>query len=258
MSTSWRDWSPDADVLAGLKQGCLIGLAAAALLVPPLGAATGRVRIPETAALMVAIAPPHQPRQADFGAIVPTADARYLADWIADARDNRGRPFTLLDKRDARIYVFDAEARLVGSSPVLLGAAPGDESVAGIGQRPINEVRPEERTTPAGRFVSEPGRNAGGEDVVWVDYGAAVSMHRVRPVDPKERRLERLASPDPAERRISYGCINVPVAFFDAVVAPVMAADRAVVYVLPERQTLQQAFASSYAVVPGTTLARDN
>ena len=95
---------------------------------------------------------------------------------------------------------------------------------------------------------SSPGRNASGEDVVWVDYADAVSMHRVRPVDPKERRLERLASPDPAQRRISYGCINVPVAFFDAVVHPTLAAGRGVVYVLPERKSIQETFASSYAV----------
>ena len=119
--------------------------------------------------------------------------------------------------------------------------------MAGIGQRPISQVRPEERTTPAGRFISAPGRNASGENVVWVDYDNAVSMHRVRPVDPKERRLERLASPDPAQRRISYGCINVPVAFFDSVVQPVLASGRAVVYVLPETRPLQQTFAA-YAV----------
>ena len=32
------------------------------------------------------------------------------------------------------------------------------------------KIRPHERTTPAGRFASEPGRNTGGEDIVWVDY----------------------------------------------------------------------------------------
>jgi hypothetical protein len=52
-------------------------------------------------------------------------------------------------------------------------------------------------------------------------------MHRVRLVDPKERRLERLASADPADRRISYGCINVPVAFFDTVVWPLLRSTRA-------------------------------
>ena len=129
---------------------------------------------------------------------------------------------------------------------MLLGAAPGDDSVAGIGTRPMAQVRPEEKTTPAGRFVAEAGRNASGEDVVWVDYADAVSMHRVRLVDPKERRLERLASPDPAERRISYGCINVPVAFFESVVWPLLRATRAVVYVLPETRDVGEVFAGAY------------
>jgi hypothetical protein len=73
-------------------------------------------------------------------------------------------------------------------------------------------------------------------------------MHRVRLVDPKERRLERLASPDPAERRISYGCINVPVAFFDAVVWPLLGSTRAVVYVLPEVRDVHEIFAAAYPV----------
>ncbi len=129
---------------------------------------------------------------------------------------------------------------------MLLGAAPGDDSVEGIGTRPMAQVRPEEKTTPAGRFVAEAGRNASGEEVVWVDYGAAVSMHRVRLVDPKERRLERLASPDPAERRISYGCINVPVAFFESVVWPLLSTTRAVAYVLPETRGVGEVFAGAY------------
>ena len=144
--------------------------------------------------------------------------------------------FAILDKRAAKLYVFNADAHLVGASRVLLGAAPGDDSVAGIGQRPMDQVRPEEKTTPAGRFISHPGRNASGEEVIWVDYGAAVSMHRVRIVDPKERRLERLASDAAEDRRISYGCINIPVAFFDAVMKPMLGATPAVVYVLPERK----------------------
>ena len=78
--------------------------------------------------------------------------------------------------------------------------------------------------------------------MVWVDYDAAVSMHRVRPIDPKERRLERLASNDPAQRRISYGCINVPVAFFERVVHPSMGKGRGVVYVLPETRPVQAVF----------------
>jgi hypothetical protein len=245
----FSSWRLDRDLIVGLKQGCLIGVAAAVLILPPAGSATSRLTAHRLAATQSSAAlPPHRPHAADLGEITPSDDAKYIANWVADSGDNTRLAFAILDKRDARVYVFDADARLIGASPVLLGVAPGDDSVAGIGQRPINEVRPEERTTPAGRFASSPGRNASGEDVVWVDYADAVSMHRVRPVDPKERRLERLASPDPAQRRISYGCINVPVAFFNAVVHPTLAAGSGVVYVLPERKSIQETFASSYAV----------
>jgi hypothetical protein len=179
---------------------------------------------------------------ADFGDAPASADARAVADWVARTRDGGGAPFLLIDKKLARLHVFDAAARLVATSPVLLGEALGDHSVPGIGQRPTALVRPEERTTPAGRFVGERGRNARGEDVVWVDYDAAVSIHRVIHANVGERRLERLASPSPDDNRISYGCVNVPTAFYDAQILPVFAQRTAMVYVLPDLGSVQQVF----------------
>lgn len=167
-----------------------------------------------------------------------------MADWVAHTHDNGDAEFMIVDKRNARVYVFDAKAKLRGASPVLLGAAKGDDSVPGIGTRPISQVRPEERTTPAGRFVAERGRNLNGEDVVWVDYDAAVSMHRVRTTNPVERRLQRLATPSINDNRISYGCINVPVSFYESHVKPTVANQRVIVYVLPEVKSMQQVFGS--------------
>lgn len=229
-----------ADLWAGLRQGMLLGAAVAVLTLPPVGLATA----PSRFALQIPAARPAAPRMADFAGHLASADARRVADWVARSQDNHRLPFVILDKRDARVFVFDAGAHLIDSSPVLLGAATGDDSVVGIGRRPIAQVRPDERTTPAGRFVSQAGRNASGEEVVWVDYDASVSMHRVRPIDPRERRLERLASRDPAQRRISYGCINLPVEFFDGVVWPVLGTRRGVVYVLPETRSVDETFAS--------------
>src|SRR5262245_49039881 len=83
----------------------------------------------------------HQPRFAHFGAEPVSADARHVADWVADSGDSAG-PFVIVDKKFARLYVFDADARLRGSAPVLLGAAHGDDSVPGIGSRPLEQVRP--------------------------------------------------------------------------------------------------------------------
>ncbi len=158
------------------------------------------------------------------------------------ARDNAGMAFAVVDKKAASVFVFDAAGKLLGASPVLLGLARGDESVPGIGERPMAQVRPHERTTPAGRFASEPGRNTHGEDIVWVDYDAAVSMHRVRTTNAADRRLERLATRTVADNRISYGCINVPAAFYDAYVKPALGARRGVVYVLPESSPVASRF----------------
>jgi hypothetical protein len=180
--------------------------------------------------------------RADFAGDEVSPDARRLAAWIARTNDHAGTNFVVIDKKFARIHVFSGEARLLGSSPVLLGGAQGDDTVPGIGERPIAQVLPEERTTPAGRFVAERGHNTRGEDVVWVSYLDAISIHRVLTTNPEERRLERLATPTPDDNRISYGCINVPVEFYETFVRRVFATHRAAVYILPEEKSLEQVF----------------
>ena len=185
---------------------------------------------------------PVSQRAADFGGESPSADARAVADWIARVDDSHGEAFVVIDKKLAHLYLFNARAQLQASSPVLLGSALGDDSVPGIGDRPIDHVLPHERTTPAGRFVGERGKNARGEDVVWVDYGAAVSMHRVVTSNAAEHRLERLATPSAEDNRISYGCINVPTAFYDLYIRPTFATQLAVIYVLPDVAPIRQFF----------------
>ena len=180
-------------------------------------------------------------RSADFGKIIPQPILMLLANWVADSRDNQGEPF-LLSTKNARVFVFDSTAALQSSSVVLLGVARGDDSVPGIGSRPIAKVKLFERTTPAGRFIAERGRNSLGEDVVWIDYDAAVSMHRVRLNNPKEYRLERLQSKSVEDNRISFGCINVPAKFYNDFNSPVFKTKRAVVYALPAVKSLNEAF----------------
>ena len=175
----------------------------------------------------------------------PSADAQTVAAWAVAERDTHGLPFLIVDKRRATVSAFDASGRLLGSAPALLGLARGDDSVPGIGERKIADIRPHERTTPAGRFAAELGSNAGGEDILWVDYDAAVSMHRVRPVKAAERRLERLASATPADNRISYGCINIPAAFYDDVVKPLFVPRNGIVYVLPDTKPLAAVFGAA-------------
>jgi hypothetical protein len=214
-----------------LGVGCL---AAVVLLSPPLAAATDP--LPDAALQALPEASP---------------EVRQMARWIMASGDAGGRHVVLVDKRAAHAFVFDSRGRLQGHAPVLLGLARGDHTVPGIGDRPLAQVRPHERTTPAGRFSAELGHNLQGEDVVWVDYDAAVSMHRVRARVRAERRLERLASATAQDNRISYGCINVPVAFYERTLLPAVQSG-ALVYVLPEVRSLSEVFgpAVSQPAVP--------
>lgn len=194
----------------------------------------------------VVAAAPATPNLAALVARPPAAhlssDAQTVATWVVADRDAHGLPFLIVDKRQATVAAFNASGRLLAIAPALLGLARGDDSVPGIGERKMADIRPFERTTPAGRFNAEIGSNAGGEDILWVDYDAAVSMHRVRPVKASERRLERLTSPTPDDNRISYGCINVPPAFYDRYVKPLFAPRNGVVYVLPDTKPLGAVF----------------
>lgn len=235
----------DSEVMRGIGRGLAVGL----LILAAFHLMQARSALPtqgpsnlplipqvERPAAVVAVS------SVDFGPVIPSADVRELARWLGQSGDAGGMPFFIIDKKDAKLYAFGEEAQLRGATPVLLGGARGDHTVAGIGERAIVDVLPDERTTPAGRFVGERGRNARGEEVVWVDYDAAVSMHRVLTTHPSERRLERLDSATPEDNRISYGCINVPAEFFDAHVLPVVKRARAIVYILPEIRSVAEVF----------------
>ena len=182
------------------------------------------------------------PSQADFTGVPASADARRMADWVVASRDNAGMPFVIIDKAAAKVFVFDPRGRLSGAAPALLGLARGDDIVPGIGQRKLADIGRRDRVTPAGRFVASLGHDLGEKDVLWVDYGSGVALHRVITTNPREHRLRRLASHSASERRISYGCINVPAAFYDAVIDPAFAATNGVVYILPETRPIEQVF----------------
>lgn len=186
------------------------------------------------------------PRYADFATATASEDAKFIANWVINSGDHHNLSFVIIDKKNAQVFVFNPEGKLLGVTAVLLGISKGDDSVPGIGQRPLAQVSPQERTTPAGRFLGEAGRNMAGEDVVWVDYDAAVSIHRVRTDKPQERRLQRLNSPSIKDNRISFGCINMPTAFYENILRPQFQKRYGVIYVLPEAKPLGQVFVKAY------------
>ena len=179
----------------------------------------------------------------DFERQQPSADAREVAAWVQASDDAGGKPYLIVDKKAARLFVFEADGRLLAATPVILGAAVGDGSTPGVGERAQKgTLTPEDKTTPAGRYVTEPGRNIDGEHVIWLDYGEALALHRLRPGRSYKTRAARLASSQPQERRLSLGCVVVPVDFYLDVVQPLLGSRSGVVYVLPETQSARQLF----------------
>ena len=183
-------------------------------------------------------------KRANFKQETATQASVYLANWVLDSGDNQQMPFVIIDKKAAKVYVFDALGQLTGAAPALLGLAVGDDSIPNIGTMALASIKPEQRTTPAGRFVASLGKNIHNKEILWVDYDAAISLHRVVTSSPKERRLQRLESQNPLERRISYGCINVPVKFYEQVVSPTFTGTNGIVYVLPDTRSVKEVFGS--------------
>lgn len=158
-----------------------------------------------------------------------------MADWVVNSRDNLNKPFAIVDKVNAKVYVFEENGKPYGAAPVLLGLAKGDHSVPGIGDKPLSLIPPKDRTTPAGRYETLIGRNTKGKEILWLDYELALSMHAVVKGVARDRRAQRLASPTHLDNRISFGCINVPKLFFKDIKNK-FSKKGGIVYILPENE----------------------
>ena len=109
-STARADW------IDGVRQGFLLGVAIAALLLPPAlptSPAPGS-RVSSTKALSE-----YRParRYADFAAEAPSADARRLADWVVSSGDNQQQFFVLVDKKIQR-YLCSTPMERCGGPPL--------------------------------------------------------------------------------------------------------------------------------------------
>ena len=180
-------------------------------------------------------------RPAAAPAPTPSEAVKQVAEWVIASGDNREMPFAIVDKVMANVFVFDVKGEPRGASAVLLGFARGDEPTPGVGDRQLSSIKPEERTTPAGRFLTAYGPANGAARVLWVDYATAISMHPVPSGNPKEQRIKRLRSASAEDNRITYGCINVSAAFYEKVVRRTFKGPGGVVYVLPEEKSLAEA-----------------
>ena len=181
----------------------------------------------------------------------PSGIAQQLAEWVAATDDNGDLPFIVVDKLGARIFAFDVGGEFLGSAPVLVGLARGDQLSA-------RNWQPQALPDQPGR-AHHPGRPVRG----WIwQLGRPWHDALGRPprrdlVAPGDKREPRRASPsahqvvDPGEHRISYGCINVPKTYYDDVVLTALAGGNALVYILPDTKAIGDIFPAFAATLGG-------
>jgi hypothetical protein len=174
-------------------------------------------------------------------AIAPSPEAQRVARWAVESGDNRRLPYLVIDKANAQVFLFNPRGELLGAAPALLGMARGDRLTA-PNEATLAQIPPEKRITPAGRFLSRLAVDSEGKELLVMDYRAAISLHAVIKGTPEERRAERLSSETSQDNRISYGCINVPKAFYSSLVSATFAHTPGVVYVLPETESASALF----------------
>ena len=190
------------------------------------------------------IAPSSHASRADQRGETLSRDVQHVADWAIHSGDNKGMPFIIVDKLHAKAAAFDRTGKFLRSTPILIGMGVGDTFEPGVLQMDMHDTKPSQRITPAGRYVAEEDLNLAGERVLWVDYDAGIAIHKLPAKKTPQRRHERLRSSNPADHRITYGCINVPAAFYDQVVGRNFRAKGGIVYVLPDSAPVQAVFKS--------------
>ncbi|QKR99334.1 hypothetical protein F9288_06540 [Sphingomonas sp. CL5.1] len=224
----------------------LRALAALALIVPAAAGAHPAKPVHKAAKPVKKTAkarPAGKAAPAAMPAIVPSEAATRVAEWVAASNDNHSLPWAVVDKTNAAVFLFDPQGKPLGSAPVLIGIAVGDEATPGVGSKKLADLGPAEKTTPAGRFLAKFGMPVGGERVLWVDYATSVALHPIpKDAGAREKRRERMLSPTPDDNRITFGCINVPKAFYGKLLSPLFRKKGGYVYVLPDTKPLEDVF----------------
>ena len=162
----------------------------------------------------------------EANAATPTETA--VVQNIVGQNDNQGKQFIVADKQAGTLTMYTASGQQITSTPALFGKTAGD-SVSS-------------KNTPSGRFETKQANVStegyGGSAQVLTQNGqnlqlggSSYAIHRVYTKYASENRQGRLDTPTATDNRISLGCINVPVDFYDTY----LNSDQAtVVYVMPE------------------------
>ena len=181
---------------------------------------------------------------ADFGKIRPSIDARFVADWVVSEKDNKGKPYMIVDKVNAVNYVFDENNNIVASAPVLLGAyKKGDVIPESAYNHTVDETTYEEKITPAGKFEGKVDKDTVyGTSFSFLRFPKyLIAMHKIYTGTPSENRQQRMNTETEKDNYISYGCINISPDFYIKNIESQFE-NGGLIYVMPMTQTLEQTF----------------
>lgn len=97
---------------------------------------------------------------------------RHVAAWAIRTNDHRGLPFLVIDQVHGRLFAFDGNGRLAGSTPIL--------------RNPVDD-----ELTPAGRFVADSRRSTRAGVIVWANEHDTLSLDGA---PPQQRDRDPLAT----------------------------------------------------------------
>lgn len=138
-----------------------------------------------------------------------TAHATLLSELVVDSN----QPIIIGDKTSGKLFVYTPQTQKLISSPALYGQKLADVDP----NANYDTGQHVDKVTPAGTFMGRKYISARLNEPVFAFILGKASMIAIHPVYlglPQQRRVERLASLDPAEHRITNGCVNVPTAFY--------------------------------------------
>lgn len=184
------------------------------------------------------------PREA-MPAALPVVDVTLSAQQqqaLQIAAQKGDNDFIMIDKALGEIIVFrDGKPAWAGAA--LTGRSPLDSYTANILALPeSHKFTTDEKITPAGRFTVRRTLDDEEGTVFELDEvhgnGWYLALHKVWTGIPSEHRKERLASANPADRHITFGCINVSAETMRYLTTHLPKKEKTPLYVLPMDQAL--------------------
>jgi hypothetical protein len=162
------------------------------------------------------------------------------------AERNGDRDYLMLDKAHGKIIAFQ-QGRPTFTGAALTGENPSDYLAPDAFTKRFSEQKGlRYKITPAGRYTVSVGfdphygQTLDVNEVQGADWDIAI--HRVWLGAPSEHRDLRLLSSRVDDKHITYGCIDVDGPTMQALLDRAPSADRTVLYILPQDESLVSRF----------------